>query len=288
MAPEQADLYHVQATVWTGEQAEICRAVDPYGKIVALKRLRPDMTGPRAAARALEHEAEVGRLFNHPNVIQVIAFIPEPQPTMVMEYFASRNLKVRVLDPRDDRLLTYHARHIVLQMTEALLHVHQRGIIHMDLKPENYLLSEEGVVKLTDFAIAAEPVEGWRRFFAGRRRIAGTRPYIAPETLRRKAPDFRTDIYSFGATLYEVLAGRPPFISMDRDHLLAMHLRVKPAYLTTYNKMLSSEINEFVLQMLEKDPGRRPQTMIDVKARLEKIKFYLKPPVEPGPEEVKR
>ncbi len=288
MASGHADLYHVQAVVWTGESAEICRAVAPDGRVVALKRLRRDLRASRAGARALEHEAEVGLLFSHPNVIEVIEFVPQPQPTMVMEYFPSRNVKVRLLDPRDDRLLTYHARSIVLQMTDALCHVHDFEIVHMDLKPENFLLSEAGVVKLTDFAIARMPITGWRRLLGGRRRIAGTRPYIAPETLRRKAPDVRTDIYSFGATLYEVFTGRPPFISIDRDQLLAMHLRLKPAYLTSYNRNLTDDLNELVLLMLEKDPGRRPQRMADVKARLERIRFYREPPVEPGPQEVKR
>jgi serine/threonine protein kinase len=288
MSPGMADLYTSQAVVWTGEQAEITRAMAPDGTVVALKRLRKNVPNRRSAARTLQHEGEIGQLFDHPNVIKVHALLFEPELTVVMEYFPSRNLKVRILDPRNDRLLTYHTRDIVLQMTEALAHVHTKNIIHMDLKPENFLLNEQGVLKLTDFAIAAEPAVGWRRFFAGRRRIAGTRPYIAPETLRRKAPDFRTDIYSFGATLYEVLTGRPPFISIDRDELLAMHLKVKPAYVTTYNRNLTEDINELVLLMLEKDPGRRPQTMRDVKAWLERIRLYREPPEEPPPEEPKR
>lgn len=288
MAVSQADFYHVQAVVWTGETAEICRAVAPDGTTVALKRIRRDIPGRRIAIRSLEHEASIALNLDHPNIIKVISYLTVPDPTMVMEYFPSRNLKVRVLEPTGDRLIQYHTRKLLLQMTDALLHLHERDVIHMDLKPENYLLSDNGVVKLTDFAIASLVVTGWKRIFSKPRRIAGTRPYIAPETLRRKAPDFRTDIYSYGATLYEVLTGRPPFIAMDRDHLLAMHLRVKPAYLTTYNRNLTDDINELVLLMLEKDPDRRPQTMQDVKARLERVILYKKPPVEPPPEEAQR
>lgn len=288
MPVEQAEVYHVQAVVWTGEQAEICRAVASDGTVVALKRLRRGVPNRRAAARALHHEAEVGRLFDHRNVIKVFALLTEPQLTMVMEYFPSRNLKVRLLAPRGDRLLDYHARDVILQMAGALCHVHDRGIIHMDLKPENYLLNDHGVLKLTDFAIASEPVTGWRRLLGGRRRIAGTRPYIAPETLRRRAPDLRTDIYSFGATLYEVLTGRAPFVAADRDQLLAMHLRVVPAYVTSYDRNLTDDINELVMLMLEKDPARRPQSMRDVLAWLERIRLYREPPVEPPPEEPTR
>ena len=288
MPPEDADLYHVQSVVWTGESAEICRAVGPSGKVVALKRLRRDIRGRRAALRTLEHEAEIALMLEHPHIIKVFEFIPLPFPTMVMEYFQSRNLKVRVLEPRGDYLLSYRTRSIVLQMADALVHVHEHDIIHMDLKPENYLLSDDGTVKLTDFAIASRPVTDWRRFIPGRRRIAGTRPYIAPETLRRRQPDLRTDIYSFGATLYEILAGRPPFISSDRDKLLTMHLRQQPAFLTAYKKNLTDDINELVLLMLEKNPDLRPQTMLDVRARLERTEIYREPPAEPKPQEATR
>ena len=288
MAVPQANFYHVQATVWTGESAEICRAVAPDGRTVALKRIRRDISGRRGAIRTLEHEANIGLALDHPNVIEVLHYLTEPDPTMVMEYFPSRNLKVRVLSPSGDRLLKYYTRSILMQMTDALLHLHERNVIHMDLKPENYLLSEQGVVKLTDFAIASLVVTGWKRIFSKPRRIAGTRPYIAPETLRRKAPDFRTDIYSYGATLYEVLTGRPPFIAMDRDQLLSMHLRVKPAFITSYNRNLTDDINELVLLMLEKDPDRRPQSMQDVKARLSRIILFKETPVEPAHEEAQR
>jgi len=288
MTPHDADIYHVQTVVWTGEAAEICRAVGPDGKVVALKRLRRDIKGRRAAMRAIEHEGEMALLFDHPNIVKAYHFIPLPVPTLVMEYFPSRNLKVRILEPRGDYLLTYHTRPILLSMADSLAHVHDRNIIHMDIKPENYLLSEDGVLKLTDFAIASRPVTDWRRFIPGRRRIAGTRPYIAPETLRRRQPDHRTDIYSFGATLYEILTGRPPFISNDRDELLKMHLRQTPAYLTGYNKNLTDDINALVLLMLEKDPDRRPQSMAEVKARLEAIDLYLEEPKEVKSQEATR
>ncbi len=289
MPTQRADRYHVERLIWTGEVAEICRAAGPDGQLVALKRIRHGIPGRRAALRSLEHEARIGRMLDHPNTIKVINFIPDPvEPIMVMEYFASRNAKVRLLAPRGDDLLDYDTKNILLQMACSLRHMHERSMIHMDIKPENFLLSDEGTVKLTDFAITVLPVTGWRRLLRRRRRIAGTRSYIAPETLRRKEPDLRTDIYSFGVTLYEILTRRPPFQAENRDEILAMHLRTQPVYLRSYDKNLTAEIDELVIRMLEKDPGKRPQSMADVVARLQRAEIFKEPPVKPPPQEAER
>lgn len=290
MPSHTAAVYHIQAVIWTGEIAEICRAVSPRGQTVAIKRIRRGIKGRGGAMRSLEHEATIGLALDHPNVIGVLEYVPDPDgPVMVMEFFPSRNVKVRLLTPRGDRLLDYHTGDVVRQMAAGLGHLHERDIIHMDLKPENYLLADDGQLKLADFAIAAHPARGWRRLIPSlRRRIAGSRSYIAPETLRRKAPDFRTDIYSLGATLYELLAHRPPFSAADRDELLSMHLHRKPASMRSANSNLTPEIDALVLCMLEKDPGRRPQSVAEVAARLERLPIHIDPPVESQPKKAER
>ena len=213
MAPEYADVYRVEKLEWKGETAEIWRAVGRNGQYFALKRLRLDKLRDGAAVRSVYHEARMAGDLDHDNIVAVYDCVSgPPSPTILMEFFPSRNLKVRVRAPKPDPLLLYSTRDVLQQMAVALNYVHLQGIIHMDIKPENFLLSDEGLVKLTDFALAQRERRGVRRLLPGRRRIAGTRPYIAPETLRRRAPDFRTDVYSFGATVFEVLTGRPPFI----------------------------------------------------------------------------
>ena len=288
MSAQYADLYHVENIVWTGETAEICRANDPDGRIVALKRLRLDKLRERFALRSIHHEARMAMGLEHASVIEVNDFFTGLLgPTIVMEYFPSRNLKVRVLDRHGDPLVAQRCGEILQQMAAALVYVHGCGIIHMDIKPENFLLSDDCQVKLTDFALAAHAPKSWHRFLPGPRRIAGTRPYIAPETLRRRRPDFRTDIYSFGVTVFEILTRRPPFISGDRDELLSMHLRQPPPWPWTFNKNITREMNDFVLAMLEKDPDRRPPTMSDILTRLKRIRLFEKPPEELAAQETR-
>jgi serine/threonine protein kinase len=288
MPPGDAADYIQEAVIWTGETAEIVRARTPEGQQVALKRIRRDRQ-TRANYRSLDREARVGASLDHKNVIRVLDYFSgPPEPVMVMEYFPSRNLKVRSHSPTGDELLETHTGAILQQMTLGLLHVHDQGYIHMDIKPENYLLNDEGMVKLTDFAITTSPPGVLRRLWPGRRRIAGTRPYIAPETLRRRSPDWRTDVYSFGATVFEVLTHRPPFVADNRDELLHMHLYQQPPWPCTYNKNLTPEINELVLAMLAKNPDRRPQSMADVLARLRRIDIYVEPPEPSAAEERRR
>jgi len=286
MPPEFAELYHVEKLEWRGETSEIWRARDSDDTLVAVKRLRLDKARDRAALRSLRHEATMALELDHPNVVKVLDFVPgQPSPVMVMEFFPSKNLKLRLLDRRGDPLLRTRLKDILLQMAEALRYVHSKEIVHLDIKPENFLLSDDGQVKLTDFALARRLPSRWMGLVPGFRRIAGTRSYIAPETLRRRLPDFRTDIYSFGVTLFELLTRRPPFISQDRDEVLRMHLRHPPPWPLTFNKNLTQAMNQLVLAMLEKDPGRRPQTMDDVAAKLRRVAIFEKPPAEEPAEE---
>jgi len=284
-----AELYRVESVIWTGETAEICRGMAPDGTLVAIKRLRFDKLRDRAAVRSLYREAAMAKGLDHPHVIRVFELVPGPPfPIMTMEYFPSRNIKVRVLDRKGDPLLASRCKDILVQMAEALLYVHEQNIIHMDIKPENFLVADDGVVKLTDFALAVPGAKSWHRFLPRLRRIAGTRPYIAPETILRRRPDFRTDIYSLGATIFEILTRRPPFVSLNRDELLSMHLHDPAPWPWTFNRNVTRDVNDLVVAMLQKDPGRRPQSMADVLARLKRIRIFEKPPTEPKRKEATR
>jgi len=266
--------YHIIGTLWVGQSSIVYRATDARNELVAIKMLLPDTAASRRAQRMMEREARLALKLNHPNIVQAIEYIRDaPMPALVMEYFNSENLKMHIV--RSEAFIHEHAKRIILQVCEALKYVHERGLIHLDMKPENVLVAEDGLTKIIDFALAERPGSFMGRLLS-RRRIAGTRPYIAPETIRRKKPDIRTDIYSLGITIYEMLTGRPPFISESRDALLRMHLTQPPAFMRTYNRNVSLKMDQFVLEMLAKKRDRRPSDIEDVIRRMKSIEVFDK------------
>lgn len=266
--------YHIIGTLWVGQSSMVYRATDARNRLVAIKMLLPDKAVSRQAVRMMEREARFALRLQHPNIIETIEYIREaPMPALVMEYFESENLKLRMV--RDEQLIREKAQDIILQVCEALAYVHEQGLIHRDMKPENVLVARDGYTKIIDFALAEETKKG-RLLGLVRRRIAGTRPYIAPETIRRRAPDERTDIYSLGVTIYEMLAGRPPFVSPDRDELLRKHLAEQAPYVRTYRREVSVKMDELVLEMLSKRPDHRPQSVREIAARVKDIRVFDK------------
>jgi len=264
--------YHIISTLWVGQSSIVYRATDAHNKLVAIKMLLPDTAASRRAVRAMEREAKLSLKLQHPCIVQSIEYIRDaPMPALVMEYFESENLKLRIV--RDPELIREHAQQVILQSCEALAYVHAQGLVHRDVKPENVLVAADGQTKIIDFALALETGKGWP-LGLGRRRIAGTRPYIAPETIRRRPPDPRTDIYSLGVTIYEMLTGRPPFTSGDRDELLRKHLVEQPAYMRTYRRGISAKMDELVLQMLSKKPEHRPESMEEIIRRVSGIRVF--------------
>ncbi len=264
--------YHITGTLWVGQSSIVYRATDAQNKVVVIKMLLPEAAARRGSLRDMDREARFSLRLRHPRIVECFEYIRNaPMPALVMEYFRSENLKMRIV--RSPELIREHARGIIAQVCEALAYVHSQGLVHRDMKPENVLVADNGEAKIIDFALAREMGRGW---FFSRPRIAGTRPYIAPETIRRRPPDQRTDIYSLGITIYEMLTGRPPFVSADRNELLRKHLSEQPAFMRTYNHDLSPQIDELVLQMLSKRREHRPADMGEILRRLEGIRIFDK------------
>ncbi|MFW6159044.1 MAG: serine/threonine protein kinase [Planctomycetota bacterium] len=264
--------YHIVGTEWVGRSSVVYRALDTDSQLVAIKMLLPETASSRTALKEMKREAELMLGIEHPHIVRAIEYVDSaPMPALVMEYFSSENLKTLLL--RQQEFIREHGRKILLQACEAFAHVHERGLVHLDVKPENVLSAEDATTKIIDFALA-KPIGKRKLLPFGRRRIAGTRPYIAPETIRRKAPDERTDIYSLGITIYEMLTGRPPFQSGDRDEILRMHLKQPPRLMRSHRRDISVEMDELVMQMLSKKRDRRPQDMHQVIRRLKHIQMF--------------
>jgi tetratricopeptide (TPR) repeat protein/tRNA A-37 threonylcarbamoyl transferase component Bud32 len=227
MAVQWVGPYRILETLGKGAMGEVYLAKDPrLDRKVALKRLSdPDLNSPESRRR-LMREARAAARLNHPNVASVYDVVPSDHGVhIVMEYVAGETLAARL---RSGRMAPPTAVSIGIQLAEALTDAHAMGVIHRDLKPGNVIVSPGDRVKILDFGLAQIlDVAGAGSASSappsptgdGGSRVAGTPPYMAPETFEGRSQDARTDIYSLGVTLFEMLTGRRPYKGEDLKSL---------------------------------------------------------------------
>ncbi len=197
-------------------------------------------------------------------------------PFLAMEYFPSVNLK-EVLRQRPEAIKPLIPK-IIERAAMALAHVHDRGWVHRDIKPDNFLVNEQGEVKLIDFALAERKKGGFARLLGGRGRIAGTRSYMSPEQIRGLSLDERSDLYSFACMVFEMLGGRPPFTGQTTDELLNKHLRNPVPSVEAQNKNVMTEFSNLLKKSLAKDKEDRPQSMVEFLREMQATRVYRRPP----------
>ena len=181
-------------------------------------------------------------------------------PYLVLELFSEFNMKQALRQTPE--AVAYYAKPIIEKTAEALYHIHSLGIVHCDLKPDNILVSRTGEVKLIDFTIAQKVKTGLSKFFSfGGGTVAGTRSYMSPEQIRNKHLDARSDIYSFGCVMYEMLAGRAPFTASTPNELLEKHIRAPIPSIQVHNDNVSDELSQLIRSTMAKKPEDRPESM---------------------------
>jgi len=266
--------YRVLAKVMDGHYSQIYRVLEPdTQREMALKVLLPHAAESRYHCQAIAREAAICMRLTHRNVIKAYRFFSDARyPFFVMEYFRGQNLRVRIYHHHDT--VYNQPIKIIRQIAEGLAYAHGKRIVHKDLKPENVLVDNRGQVKIIDFALADEMRPRWWASLLGRKRIAGTRSYMAPEQIRGQELDPRTDIYALGATIYEMMCRRPPFTADTADQLLAKHLREEAVPMRVRNPEISEGLNQLVLKMLSKNPEDRPVNVGVVLDMLAEIEAY--------------
>ena len=245
----------------TGRHCQIWEAVDEKTSgQVAVKVVVPGMATDAAQRHLLTHELKVAQSLDHPTVIRIHRLAEEGGlPHLVMELFPHPNLKrqiaggVAALAPRLQRIVT--------ELALALDHVHSRGWVHRDVKPDNVLAAADGQVKLIDLAIAAKAAGLLGGLFGAKPPAQGTPSYMSPEQIRGESLTPRSDIYSFGCVLFELLAGRPPFTAPNPNDLLNKHVSAPPPGVDTFNPNATTSVSQFLRQLLAKKPGDRPASM---------------------------
>ena len=212
-------------------------------------------------------EEKIGLSLDHPYILKFIPVQERSRPYIVTEYLQGHTLahQMKIEHPMPEQ----DALRLASRLCEALCHMHLHGVIHRDLKPQNIMMLSDGTVRILDFGIAKST--GRRFTFVGFTPAMGTPEYMAPEQVKGRRGDERTDLYTLGALLYELVTGVIPFASESEDVFVAMNARVTgdPAAPRKENRGLSQQVEEIVLHAMERDPGERYPTAAAMKEELD-------------------
>ena len=253
-AGSQIDSYRIEAPVARSGMASIYRATDLRdNRTVALKIPHPDLEADPILFDRFQREAGIGEKLNHPNVMRVFGGEERSRIYMVMEWCEGRLLR-EILD--EGRIPQDRAIRIAIGVLDALEYIHANGVVHRDLKPENIMVDDDDNIKLIDFGIASDSAAR-RLTYANFTAALGTPNYISPEQVKGKRGDGRSDIYSMGVILYEMLTGKLPF--NGPSPLAAMNERLfnHPMPPRVADPSVSPQLQEIIYRALERDPKNR-------------------------------
>jgi serine/threonine-protein kinase len=248
------DSYRIDAPIAKSGMATIFRATDTRdGRPVALKIPHPDMEADPILFDRFKREAAIGERLNHPNVMRVFSDDRRSRIYMVMEWCDGRLLR-DILN--EGQMPHERAIRIAIEVLKALDYIHSNGVVHRDLKPENIMVDEHDHIKLIDFGIAGDTASR-RLTYANFTAMLGTPDYIAPEQVKGKRGDGRTDIYSMGVILYEMLTGKLPFTGPTPMAAMNDRLLNHPLPPRVADPSVSPEMQEILYRALERDPKNR-------------------------------
>ena len=253
-ADSKLDSYRIETPVARSGMASIYRAVDTRdNRVVALKIPHPDLEADPILFDRFQREAGIGEKLNHPRVMRVYGGEERSRIYMVMEWCEGRLLR-QILD--EERISPDREIRIAIEVLEALQYIHDNGVVHRDMKPENVMVDEHDNLKLIDFGIASDA--GARRLtYANITATLGTPNYISPEQVKGKRGDGRSDIYAVGVMLYEMLTGKMPFTGTTPMQVMNDRLLNYPVPPTVLNPAISPQLQEVLYRALERDPRNR-------------------------------
>jgi serine/threonine protein kinase len=253
-AGSQVDFYLIEAPVARSGMASIYRAIDTRdNRVVALKIPHPDLEADPILFDRFKRESGIGEKLDHPKVMRVFADEKRSRIYMVMEWCEGRLLR-NILD--EGKIPHERAIRIAIGVLEALEYIHANGVVHRDLKPENIMVDADDNVKLIDFGIASDSAAR-RLTYANFTATLGTPNYISPEQVKGKRGDGRSDVFSVGVILYEMLTGKLPF--SGPSPLAAMNDRLLnyPTPPRVADPSVSPQLQEILYRALERDPAKR-------------------------------
>lgn len=235
-------------------------------RFVALKFLPLELTQDPRARERFVHEARAASALNHPNVC-VIHEIQEHEQQLfiVMDFVDGQTLR-----DKKNSVSIKQAIDIGIQTADGLIAAHEKGIVHRDIKPENIMIRRDGIVQIMDFGLAK--LRGAVSRLTKEGSTVGTIGYMSPEQIQGQDVDHRSDIFSFGVLLYELLTGQFPFRGAHETALAYEIVNVDPVPMSSIRPEIDPDLDAIVLECLEKDPGERTQSMAQVAVDLKRFK----------------
>ena len=261
--------YEITELIGVGGMAEVYKGVDVIdNKNVAIKILKKEFAENEEFLRRFRNESKAIAVLSHPNIVKIydVGFSEKIQ-YIVMEYIDGITLKEYI---EEEKVLTWKDTvHFVIQILRALQHAHDKGIVHRDIKPQNIMMFTDGTIKVMDFGIAKFASEQGK---TATDQAIGSVHYISPEQASGNVTDAKSDIYSVGAMMYEMLTGRKPFDSDNPVAIAVMHMHDIPERPRAVNPEIPDGLEEIVLRAMEKDPADRYQSTGDMIADIERFK----------------
>ncbi len=261
--------YEITELIGEGGMADVYKAVDVVdGKEVAVKILKKEFAESEEFLRRFRNESKAIAVLSHPNIVKIydVGFSEKIQ-FIVMEYIDGITLKEYM---ESERVLNWKdSVHFVTQILRALQHAHERGIVHRDIKPQNIMMFTDGTIKVMDFGIAKFAREEGR---TATDQAIGTVHYISPEQARGDVTDAKSDLYSVGVMLYEMLTGQKPFDTDNPVSIAVMHMQNIAELPRHINPDIPEPIEEIIVHAMEKNPNDRYQTANEMIRDIDRFK----------------
>jgi eukaryotic-like serine/threonine-protein kinase len=267
------DRYELEGVVGRGGMAEVYRARDiRLDRIVAIKTLRADLARDQTFQARFRREAQSAASLNNPSIVAVYDTGEDmstgvPVPYIVMEYVDGRTVRDLLIEGH--RLMPDRALEIISGVLRALEYSHQAGIVHRDIKPGNVMVTRNGDVKVMDFGIARAMSDA-QATMTQTAQVIGTAQYLSPEQARGERVDARSDLYSTGCLLYELLTGRPPFTGDSPVAIAYQHVRENPIPPSRVAPDAPPWADAIVLKAMAKSPNERYQTAAEMQADVQR------------------
>jgi serine/threonine protein kinase/beta-lactam-binding protein with PASTA domain len=269
--------YEIGDTLGRGGMAEVYEAYDlRLGRRVAVKILRPELAQDPSFHQRFRREAHSAAGLNHPNIVAVYDTGEDTLgsgptavivPYIVMEHVDGMTLRQLLASGR--RLLPERALEITSGILAALDYSHRHGIVHRDIKPANVMLTKSGEVKVMDFGIA-RALSSQGQTMTATSQVMGTAQYLSPEQARGEVVDARSDLYSTGCVLFELLTGRPPFIGESPVSVAYQHVSEQPTTPSEIDSQVLPQVDAVVMRSLAKNPDDRYQSANEFKADIDR------------------